>query len=147
MDQPRNQSNELNKLIATGVIALVIGAVGGFWSGTLYQKTQVTTYPTGSGTTTSFGGTGQARQGFRTGTGGFAGRGGATGTIASVSSNGITITLANGSTKTVDFGSNTTVTQQSSATIADLAVGKTVQAIGTPNSDGSTTANRIIITG
>jgi tripartite-type tricarboxylate transporter receptor subunit TctC len=125
------------------IIAVLIFLVGGgaFYGGMQYQKSQ--------------GGTGRggANGQFRTFTGGntqFAGRGGAQGGVAngevlSTDDQGITLKLMDGGSKIVFFSASTTIGKTEAGSKDDLTAGTNVLVTGTPNADGSITANMVQI--
>ena len=129
-----------NNVAVIVIVALLVGGGLGFFGGMQYQKSQRTA--------------GFAQ--FANGPGGFAGRGsgaggartrgnGAEGTILSVDNNSITVKLADGSSKIVLLTSSTSINKAAQATTSDLAVGTTVAAFGTTNTDGSITATNVQI--
>lgn len=77
--------------------------------------------------------------------GGFGG--GAAGTIASVSSDQLTLTTATGASRLVLLTPSTTVSQVTATTgsISSLSAGQTVTIVGSANPDGSVTATRVIV--
>lgn len=128
-------------IILVGLLALIIGAAAGFFAGSQYSKTQVPSMMAannvsgrvGPGAGRQFGGPGM-------------GRGGAvTGEILSVDNNSITVKLADGSSKIVLLGSNVVIGKSTPGTSADLTTGTRVAVFGTPNSDGSITAQNVQI--
>jgi len=100
----------------------------------------------------------QAAQMFRSG-GGFPGMGGfrrnggtgggaggfVTGDIVAKDAQSITVKLPDGSTKIVFYSDSTTISRSAPGSAADLNTGTGVTVTGTPNSDGSVTAQRIQI--
>ena len=145
--------------IGVAVVALVIG-FGGGWS--VKASKDSLSGVTGASLQTKLqslglnaGGSGTPGGGFAGGpaggAGGFAGRrggaGGAgglvAGTVLSKDDQSITVKLTNGSTKTVYFSGTTTVGVAAAGTMDDVAIGKTVTATGTANSDGSVAASSI----
>lgn len=122
------------------IIALLIGGGAGFFGGMQYQKSQRAA------------GFGQfANSGFSARGGSASGRGvgargnGATGTILSADANSITVKLADGSSKIVLLTGSTSINKATQGSVSDLAVGTTVAAFGTTNSDGSITATNVQI--
>ena len=67
------------------------------------------------------------------------------GTVSAKSSSTITITVRSGKSVTIDVAASTTyqVPGTSSATLADIAVGATIEAQGTSNADGSLNAGSV----
>ena len=94
-------------------------------------------------------GMGQFRSGQsgtgRTGANGIAGRmmGGTYGQIISKDDKSITVKLADGGSKIVFLSQTTTITKNTTATVADLTVGSNVIVGGAPNQDGSVNAQFI----
>jgi Domain of unknown function (DUF5666) len=135
------------KMIAGGIIGILVVGGGGFYAGTKYQASQTpaSRFTGGAGT---FAG--------RTGTGrGGAGNGAVFGTVIAKDSNGITVELGgpnatstNGTasgTRIVLVNSSTQVGKMVSGSANDLSVGTSVTILGTPNSDGSLTATSVQI--
>ena len=119
-----------NLLIGLGATFL-IGA--SFYVGTRYAGN---TIPSRASVTGAFGG------GTRTG----ANRGGlVNGEIIAKDDHSITIKMQDGSTKIVFISNSTQVSKSVSGTLTDLANQVNVTANGTPNSDGSVTAQFIQI--
>jgi pectate lyase len=73
--------------------------------------------------------------------------GGASGTVAAVSADQLTLTTAAGAQRLVLLTPTTTVTAVTSATkaLSDIAAGATVTIVGSANTDGSVTATQVII--
>ena len=128
-----------NSMIIAGIILIIAAAAVGFYAGMQYQ--------TGRARNT-FAQGGTFRQRFA---GQFAQNGqnanfqAVRGQILSMSNNILTIKLSDGSTKIVVLSGNTTFAQSAKASLSDLKVGDTVNAIGTTNSDGSVTAQDLQI--
>lgn len=125
-----------NQWIMTLVMALVVGGIA-FYGGMQYQQSKT---PTGGALGQGFrsgGGNGQLRA--RNGQNGMAVRG----EIISSDANSITVKLPDGSTKIVIVSVSTNVMQATSATKDDLKIGQMVAVFGTPDSDGSVTAQNI----
>jgi hypothetical protein len=118
--------------IITIVIAIVVG-LGGFYGGTLYQKSVKTT-PTGAGAFRQAGINGQR------GTGGFRGT---MGQILSMDSKSITVSVPGGGSKIIFFSGSTSVSKTVSGAVSDLKVGDNIVATGTTNTDGSVSATDI----
>lgn len=106
-----------------GLAVLVIGLFGGIIIGQHTASSARGQFGTGQF------GNGQNGIGTRTG-GGFT-----AGTIASISADSVTITLAGGSTVTVRTNSDTSVTKTDKAALTDLGVGDRVTVIGTKSGD------------
>ena len=141
---------DLNQKTMTGagVVAVLVILVS-FWGGMQYQKSQ----PASAGAGRFAGQAGPAgARGGRMGAGnGFVG-----GTIMTKDATGITIKLAtppgatadntnNAGSKIVFINDKTQVGKFSTGSAADLTVGATVTVTGTPNTDGSVTAQMVQI--
>ena len=126
-------------VIIIALVTLLVGGGLGFFGGMQYQKSQ---RPSGFA---QFGNGAGARGGSGPGGGRFRNGNGAAGTILSVDNNSITVKLNDGSSKIVLLTSGTTINKAATATVSDLAVGTTVAAFGTTNSDGSITATNVQI--
>lgn len=128
----------MQKTILGALIAVIIVGVGAFYAGMFYGKSRVAT---GGATPGQFGqggqlmGRGAGRQG-----GGFT-----AGQIVSASNGAITIQMQNGSTQIVLVGTSTQILKSTAGTPSDLTSGTNVVVSGTPNSDGSLTAQSIQI--
>jgi len=72
-------------------------------------------------------------------------RGGVVGSILSIDDKSITVKLTDGSSKIVLFSDSTTYTNTVSSKQTDLKIGESVAVFGTPNSDGSVTAQSMQI--
>ena len=129
---------------ALAVITLLIG----FYGGLKYQQNKTLA-------SRNFGGqdfqnlTPEQRQQMR-GAGGFAGQGGASGgsasgEILSKDDKSITVKLRDGGSKIIFLSDKTTIGKTTEGGRSDLEVGKTVIVNGTPNSDGSVSADNIQI--
>ncbi|MBU6447737.1 hypothetical protein KGQ24_02780 [Patescibacteria group bacterium] len=129
-------------VILTVVIAVVVGAIG-FFGGMKYGQAKAQTA-----------GRGQLSGQYRTGGGG-AGffRGGAggsqgaftTGQVLSKDDKSITVQSPNGSSKIIFYSGTTQVGKFVSGASSDITTGQRVTVTGTPNSDGSITAQNIEI--
>ncbi|MFA6215626.1 MAG: DUF5666 domain-containing protein [Patescibacteria group bacterium] len=138
-------------LIIGLIIAFLVVMAGSFYGGMIYGKNQA-----GNG----FGGQfqnltpeqRQARmQGLQQGNSAMARRGNgqgggfAAGEIINKDDKSITIKLPAGGSKIILFSDSTSVGKFENGAAADLAIGQTVTASGTTNSDGSVTATQIQI--
>ena len=75
---------------------------------------------------------------------GAAGAGGlTTGQISTIDSSSITLQLANGNSQVVFYSSSTPVSEPTIVSVSTLKVGTNVMVGGTPNTDGSLTAQTI----
>jgi len=120
-----------------GVVAAVIIAAGSFWGGMVYAQHAVPARGH-----LAAGGPFAGRTG-----GGFSGRGGGavTGQIISNDGSSLTIKLSDGSTKIVLLSASTTVMVASSAAPSSLTAGTNVMVTGASNSDGSVTAQQVMV--
>jgi hypothetical protein len=121
------------------IILVIIFAAAGFYGGTVFQKSQ-----TRAGFERSGGQFGARFGGGQGGPGG-AGMMPVRGQIVSSGDNTITVKMQDGSSKIVDLTSQTQINKTATGTTADLKSGTTVTAIGTSNSDGSVTAQTVLI--
>lgn len=125
-----------NTIILVIVVAILAGG-GGYYAGTKMS----------SGSRGAFGGAGNGT--FVTGRGQFAGNGQkggmrlVSGQVISSDNQSITVKLPDGSTKIALLTGNTQITKSIQASITDLTTGIQVAVFGTPNSDGSVTAQNI----
>ena len=127
----------MSKKIIWGIVGIVV-LVGVFFGGMVYGKSQATSAAKTSGASAYTGARG-AR-----GAGGF---GGATvGQILSENAQSITIALPSGGSEIIFLDNTTPITKQVDGTMSDLAIGTNVMVTGTPNADGSVTAQSIRIT-
>ncbi len=131
-----------NKKIISLVAGIVV-LVAVFYGGMVYGKSKTPARGTGAFTR----GAGTLAGGRAGGTGGFVG-----GQIIAKDATSITVQLmANGpagtatGSKIILLSSGTKVSKQADGTLNDLAVGTTVSVTGTPNSDGSITAQSVQI--
>jgi hypothetical protein len=143
-----NNSNKTVMVIVAVVIAVVI-----FFGGYKYGEskgTMATAGGFGAGAQTGgvAGATASGRRGGAAGyAGGFGGRGGAAsstvGTILSVDSDSITVSLTGGGSKIVFVSTSTPVMITSIGTLSSLQIGQTVSVQGSTNSDGSVSATAV----
>jgi hypothetical protein len=141
-----------NNYLVTVILVVLVGGIA-FYGGLSYQKNKdslsglsAQDLPAklqslglaggGSGGASAFAG----RNGGRKGVGGVV-----MGQIISKDDQSITVKLRDGSTKVVYISTSTMVGATVSASSSDLAVGKTVVANGTANSDGSVAATTVQI--
>ena len=136
-----------NNLMATIVVAIIVGGLG-FFGGMQYQKTN--TKPAGPGGQFQQLGNGQNRPAGLTGRNGTATRGGMTpvsGEILSIDDTSITIKSQDGSSKIVVYADSTTINKTSEGSSSDLQVGEEVMVIGTEDTNGTVTAQTISVGG
>jgi hypothetical protein len=132
------------------LIIVIIVAAGAFYGGVFYQKNQRPSFAGGAG---SFAGRrfGSGGAGGFQGGQGVAGANGAPammpvrGQIVSTGNDSITVKMQDGSSKIVNLTGQTKINKTTSGAVSDLKSGTTVTAIGTSNSDGSVTAQDVMI--
>lgn len=127
-------------MIVMGIVVIVV-AVGAFFGGMQYQKSQS---PFVRGMMRGIEGGPMNADGnrpFRMGRdGGSMGGGAVTGEIIAQDEKTITVKMDDGSSKIINISDKTSINKASEATITDLKVGEKVAAFGTTNSDGSVSA-------
>lgn len=125
------------------VIVIILVSAGSFYGGMLYGKSQnpaaarMAQFRNGGQLGPGGTGNGTVRVGQNDGF--------TSGEIISKDDKSITVKLENGGSKIIFFSDSTTVGKFTQGTAADLAIGQTVSANGTANSDGSITATQIQI--
>ncbi len=132
------------KQVVISVVLVALGGAGGFWGGTVYQKSKLPTRPDFSSLSVGEMPTGASGANRRAG--GSNGPGGLTGEITAKDDTSLTIKTSNGSTQTAYYSELTEVVTDQAADKADLKTGTKVTVTGTPNSDGSLTANTVRLT-
>src|ERR1035437_93010 len=133
-----------NKKIGFVVIGIIVLA-GGFYGGMVYGKSQVPARGN-----QALAGNFAGRMGGAKGAGGASGF--PAGQIIAKDATSITVQLMTGGpagtasgSKIIFLDSNTKVTKRVSGTLADLAIGTNVSVTGTPNTDGSMSAQAVQI--
>lgn len=116
------------------VIVVIVAFLGGMYAGRLTVRARASF--------AAFGAASSTRAGFGGGARG-AGGGFVAGTVSSIDSQSITLTLPNGNSEIVFYSSSTSIIKPSPASISDLSAGTMVMIGGTSNSDGSLTAQSI----
>ena len=116
--------------IIVGVVALIIGAAGGYY---LAPKTAAAPAGANGRPSGNFAGVRGARSGG----------GVVSGSIIKADSQSLSVQAADGSSKLIFFSGTTAIMKAATGTAADLAVGKNVTIMGTANSDGSVSAQTI----
>ena len=130
----------MNKLTLILVVAVVVGGIS-FYGGMKYAQGKISDQRqqflanAGSG----FRGNGQGGQG-RGGMMGFV-----NGEIIAKDDKSVTVKLRDGGSKIVFYSNSTEVGKFVSGTLTDLKVGENISANGSPNSDGSITAQSVQI--
>ncbi|MDE2001797.1 MAG: hypothetical protein KGI60_04520 [Patescibacteria group bacterium] len=130
----------MNKTVALVLGGIIIAGVA-FYGGMKYD--QYAAASARQGRLQQFAGAAGSTAVFRgTRTGGAAG--GATGgSIVSKDANSLTLSLANGGSEIVFVSSSTQVSKMTTGSLNDLSAGNDVFVTGTPNPDGSLTAESI----
>lgn len=133
-----------NSLIVSIVAAAIVFGGGGFYAGMQYQAGKTPSRAGGAFAGGNFAGR-IAGAGSRT-----AGAGGAFGTIIAKDATSITVQLSMGTStasgsKIVLYDTSTQIGKMVTGSTNDLAIGENVTVSGTPNSDGSITAQNIQI--
>jgi len=125
-------------IVIVGIVALAIGGGAGFFAGTKYQQSKVSSQ----------------RQQFANGnfqremmgrSGNVQGESAIRGEVISKDNNSITIKMQDNSTKIVVLSSSTTISKSTQGSADDITQGENVMAFGTTNSDGSITAQSVQI--
>ncbi len=124
-----------NQIIITVLIAIIVAGAG-FFGGMQFEKSKVTSNPTNNFVA--------MRNGTGTRFGNRAGNG-STGQVISQDANSLTIKLNDGSSKIILLSSNTKFSKTDTASLSDIKTGDRIMIIGTPNSDGSETADTIFL--
>jgi hypothetical protein len=128
------------KMVITSIVVIVIVGVGAFLGGTLYAKGKSPE----SRSMGNRGGQFSNIRGDRAGDMNVRGMGGFTGgEIISKDEKSITVKLMDGGSKIIFLGSTTKVSKSVDGSTEDLVVGKQVTITGTPNADGSLTAQSV----
>ena len=117
-----------NNILAVALIALVIGAGGGYYAG----KSASPAAPSG---TTAMRGSGFARGGN--------GNGVLAGTVAKQDASSVTLDLRDGSSRVVLITPATAVLKSVAGSMSDLSTGANIIVTGKTNSDGSVSASQI----
>ena len=117
------------------LILLIIIASAGFYGGMLYQKNQMQqSFDSGVGFR-RFGPAGSGPNGIMP----------VRGQVVSTGNNSVMVKLKDGSSKIVDLTSQTAINKMTSGSASDLKSGEEVTAIGSTNSDGSITAQTVLL--
>lgn len=128
--------NQFKKFLPTIIAVVVVGGFA-FYGGMQYGKSSLSGAPASD--TASFRGA-RGGQGQRGQNGGFL-----SGSVLSKDNQSITVKTQDGNTHIVFYASSTSVMKPSPAPMSDIAAGTSVTIAGTPNSDGSITAQSIQI--
>lgn len=124
------------------IVAMVLGAVviagGSFWAGMSYASSKAPARGQFAG---GAGGTGGGRINMRgTANGGFV-----SGEVVAADASSVTVKTQDGSTKIVLVAPSTQVLKSTTGAITDLSSGTMVVVTGTPNADGSISAQTVQI--
>ena len=120
------------------IIVTVIVAGVSYYGGNVHGKSVALVSGAGQGQFRGGGAMGAAGSRTRAG-------GAISGDVLSMDNTSLTVKMRDGSTKIIFYSGTTTVMKTAAGTIGDVAVGSTIMAQGTPNSDGSVTAQSIQI--
>lgn len=122
----------------TQIIIVVVLVAVSFFGGMKYgsSKTVAPTFGMDARTGNFTGGQGGTR-------GARMGNGATFGEILSQDANGITVKSQDGSSKIILISNSTVISKQASGSLSDLVIGKSVSVMGTPNTDGSITAESV----
>ena len=112
---------------------VIIIAAAGFYGGMWYQKNQ---------TQASFANGANGQFGRRFGGNGMMP---VRGQVVNTGNNTVTVKLNDGSSKIVDLTAQTTINKTTTGSASDLKSGQEVTAIGMSNSDGSITAQTVLV--
>jgi len=126
----------MNKSVLIVIVAAVVFAGAGFYAGVLYGSSK-NSVAISSGAANRPSGAGNTLSGAAGGV--------AYGEIVSVDTSSMTVKASNGSSKIVFFSDSAKITKNTEAQASDFAVGETVMAFGSTNSDGSINAKTIEI--
>jgi hypothetical protein len=132
-----------DKIIMIAIAVVICGV--SFYGGMKYGQSSANQNDSqsfaGSNGSGQFGGTGgRMRMGGRNGAGGIV-----AGDIVSLDSTSMTVSLRSGGSKNVLLSQSTEIQKSTTGTYSDLASGEQVMVMGTPNADGSLTAQSIQI--
>ena len=134
----------MNKLVLIIVAVAVVVGGGSFYAGMKYDQSKTTADR--QARMQQFGTGGNGGQRGARGGGGLAGAGGFTaGEIISKDAASVTIKLRDGGSKIIFLTDQTPVLKSAAGTSGDLVVGSNVTVNGTPNQDGSISAESIQI--
>ncbi len=127
----------MNKTIIGIIIGAIVIASGSFFAGMKYDQSKNPALTTGGRFANFGGGNGGQRNGIRQ-NGGFT-----AGQIIGKDDKSIIVKMNDGSSKIVFFSASTEITKYAAGTLTDLLMNANVAVTGTPNSDGSITAQTI----
>lgn len=129
--------NNTTKIIMGGIALAVLA----FWAGTAYANHRKASAAPMMGQYGQFGNRGNlgGSAGMRGGNAG----GIVAGTVLSKTDTSITVQTQGGGSKILVLSPSTTVSKSAQGSISDVTVGSSVLATGTPNTDGSVTAQNL----
>lgn len=144
----------MNKKILTIVILVILAGAGGFYAGMKYQESKTPQRPTAGNFQNLQNLSPEERQqrlqelgantgGSRNRTGGQQEGGFASGEIIAKDDKSVTIKLRDGGSKIVFYSDTTEIGKLVNGVATDLEIGKTITVNGSPNQDGSITAQSI----
>ena len=129
------------KLLTSVIITAVVALVVGFFGGSQYAKSSQPVAATDQAGARFGGGQFGGGQGGRRTFGGVV-----AGTVTAKDATSITVSLPNGGgSRIILYSGQTMVGKVAAGTMDDIQVGTTISANGTPNADGSVTAQNIQI--
>ena len=120
-----------NTIVTISIVLIIVAALGGFFGGMAYQKSQKTQFA--------------GRFGGRFGGGNGNNFTPVRGQVLNMDTNSITVKQMDGTTKIVVISSSTAFVESQKTTIGNLKTGNNVLVVGTSNSDGSVTATNVSI--
>ena len=142
-----------NKIIVIVVVALV-AVLGAFWGGMKYGFSKNQVAGRASGQFSNLTPEERQQRFMQAGIGGVGGRSGArnaggftAGVVISKDDKSITLKLQDGGSKIIFFSSSTMVAKAVGASVNDIVAGGQLVVTGTPNQDGSVTAQSLQIRG
>ena len=134
---------KISKKIIISIAILLAVAGGSFYGGIFYEKSRspINNFAGGANRQNR---TGQGQQG-NTRFGGAGASGMASGEIVSKSNGSVTVKMRNNSSKIIVLPGSVSISKPNPGTLDDLSAGTEITVMGSPNSDGSITAQTIQI--
>ncbi len=134
-----------NQTLVGFVIALIVIGGGSFYGGMQYQKSKTPSFAGGFNRAGMMQGAYGGASGGTRGAGRVANGGFASGDVLSKDDKSITIKLRTGGSEIILLSDKTQVVKADQGAVSDISVGQALTLTGTPNSDGSLTAESIQI--